>query len=174
MSLPRRYWDANCFLGWFLAEPDKVEACKPVVEAAEAGEIQIVTSAMTLTEVIKLKGHPSLPAAQEETIRLFFENPFLIIVNVDRLVGEYARQLIWQHSVLKPKDSIHIATAALSKIPTLDTFDGDMISLDGLIGNPAVRIGHPHMVRQQEMFGAATTTDVDENDDDVDLDDDSP
>ncbi len=151
---PRRYWDSACFLGWFNDEPDKIGACAPVIEAAEAGELQIVTSALTLTEVIKLKGHPSLPAEREETIRRFFENPFLVIRNVDRQVAEFARHLIWTHSALKPKDSIHIATALLSKVPALDTFDGGMITLDGRLGDPPLRIGPPHMERQGELFAA--------------------
>ncbi len=168
---PRRYWDSNCFLGWFNDEPDKVSACTPIIEAAEAGEIQIVTSALTLTEVIKLKGHPSLPASKEETIQRFFENPFLVIRNVDRKVAEFARQLIWTHVALKPKDSIHIATAVLSKVPTLDTFDGDMISLDGKIGDPPLRIGPPHLERQGELFSSSSHSGAsDDSDEDAELD----
>lgn len=157
MTITRRYWDANCFLGWFNDEPDKIEKCKSVVEAAEAGELQIVTSALTLTEVIKLKGHPSLPAEREERIRTFFENPFIIIRNVDRRVGETARHLIWSHSFLKPKDSIHVATALLSVIPVLDTFDGELIGLDGKLGDPPLRIGKPDLPRQGLLFAQTTS-----------------
>ena len=161
---PRRYWDSDCFLGWFNDERDKADACAAVIEAAEAGELEIVTSALTLTEVIKLKGHPSLPASREETIRLFFENPFLVIRNVDRQVAEYARHLIWTQPALKPKDSIHLATALLSKVPALDTFDGGLIALDRRLGDPPLRIGHPRLERQGELFsptGAPTPDDPD-------------
>lgn len=61
-----RYWDSDCFLGWFMAEPDKVAACQGVVQAAQAGDLKIVTSALTLTEVIKIKNHPSLKEEDEK------------------------------------------------------------------------------------------------------------
>ena len=34
-----RYWDANVFLGWLKDEADKVDYCRPVIEAANAGKI---------------------------------------------------------------------------------------------------------------------------------------
>ncbi len=151
MTLARRYWDSDCFLGWFLAEPDKVEKCRGVVQAAQTGEVEIVTSALTLVEVIKLKGHASLPAQREETIRSFFENPFILLRNLDRPVGEYARRLIWEHSFLKPKDAVHVATALLSAVPVLDTFDADLLRLDGRLGDPPLRIGHPQGTVQTSL-----------------------
>ena len=51
-----RYWDANVFLGWLKDEADKVDYCRPVIEAANAGKIKIVTSALTITEVLWMKG----------------------------------------------------------------------------------------------------------------------
>ena len=72
MSVDRRYWDANAFLGWFLEEPDKVSECEGVIRACERGDAEIVTSAVTLTEVIKLKGEPPLKEADEERIKLFW------------------------------------------------------------------------------------------------------
>ncbi len=60
MSVDRRYWDSDAFLGWLLNEQDKAPKCEGVLKAAEAGQLQIVTSALTLTEVIRLKGKPRL------------------------------------------------------------------------------------------------------------------
>lgn len=75
--MEQRYCDANIFLGWFNREPDKVEACRGLVQASEKKEVQIVTSAITLTEVIKIKGQPPLEQEKEEIIRGFFEQPFI-------------------------------------------------------------------------------------------------
>jgi len=52
MTADRRYWDSNAFLGWLNAERDKVGKCEGVLRAAEEGTIEIVTSAIALTEVI--------------------------------------------------------------------------------------------------------------------------
>ena len=78
------YCDADVFIGWFNEEADKVKACRGLVDASEKGEVQIITSALTLTEVIKIKGQQPLPQSKEETIKGFFEREFVGIVNVDR------------------------------------------------------------------------------------------
>lgn len=141
----KRYWDSSCFLGWLLGEPDKVGECQGVVQAAEDGELKIVTSALTLTEVIKLKNHASLKQEDEAKIKAFFQNDFIIIRNVDRFIAEYARDLIWSYPHLWPKDSIHAATAIKINVDVLDSFDTDLLKLDGQIGNPALRITKPDL-----------------------------
>ena len=54
-----RYWDSNAFLGWLAEEPDKIGHCRPVIEAAEAGNVRILTSALTIAEVLWIKGRRS-------------------------------------------------------------------------------------------------------------------
>ena len=54
-----RYWDSNAFLGWLAEEPDKIDYCRPVIEAAEAGSVRILTSALTIAEVLWIKGRES-------------------------------------------------------------------------------------------------------------------
>ena len=145
----RVYWDSSAFLAWLLPEPDREDHCKEVLDAAESGELEIVTSAVTLTEVIKIgKSAPRLKEADEEKIRLFFENPYILIFSTTRIVAELARQLIWKHPKLKPKDSIHLASAILAKIGEVHSYDRDHLSLDGLIGSPPVKICTPQMVQR--------------------------
>ena len=54
MAAPKnpRYWDACTFLGLIKAEPDKVEVCAAIVFAAEKNHLTIMTSTITLTEVV--------------------------------------------------------------------------------------------------------------------------
>jgi predicted nucleic acid-binding protein len=151
MAADRRYWDANVFLGWLKAEADKVAACQGVLDAAEAGTIEIVTSALTLTEVIKMKGQQAITRDKEEKIRGFFEQPYIIIREVDRYVAEAARELIWSHGV-DPKDAIHLATAIRLHLPYLDTFDDKLIGLTGKLGIPKITIGHPNVPHTPDMF----------------------
>lgn len=126
----QRYWDSDCFLGWFNAESDKVSRCKGTVEKAHHGKVELVVSAITLVEVIRLKGKPRLKESSEQKIKEFFENDFILLVNVDKFIAESARKLIWDKN-LKPKDSIHVATALYKKISILNTFDNDLLKLDG-------------------------------------------
>ena len=146
----RRYWDADVFLGWFLNEPDKVEKCRGVVKSAEDGDIEIVTSAITLVEVIKLKGQSQLKKSDEETIHKFFEQEFIAVRVVDRPIAERARNLIWEHNI-KPKDAIHVATALKLKISIMDTFDGGLIKLSKKHGRPLLKIGRPDIPIQESL-----------------------
>ncbi len=102
-----RYWDSDCFLGWFNEESSKIDQCKGVLTKARNGELLIVTSALTLTEVIRLKGKPRISKENEDKIVDFFENDFISIRNVGRITAEKARHLLWTYNRLMPKDSIH-------------------------------------------------------------------
>ena len=151
MTAELRYWDSDCFLGWLREEPDKVEECREVLKEAEAGRILLVISALTLTEVIKLRGKPPIGKEQAGKIKEFFMQDFISVRNVTRFIAEMARELIWDNPSLKPKDSIHVATALRSKVPLLNTFDGDLIELNGQIGNPPLRIERPS-IPQTTLF----------------------
>ena len=148
-----RYWDSSVFLGLLNDEPERVNVCQGVIEAAERNEVHIVTSAITLVEVIKLRGEQPLGQEHEETIQKFFEQEFIIIRPVDTSIGLAARNLIWEYSHLQPKDSIHAATAVEYQVASLDTFDDDLIKLNGNIGDPGLRIGHPNLSYQPELPG---------------------
>jgi len=145
------YWDACTFLSWFndIEEPENAKKCLGTIEAAKKEEVIIVTSAITLTEVIKLKGKKYLFQEHEKTIKDFFENEFIIIVGVDRRIAEYARDLIWKYPHLNPKDSIHLSTALKNKISVLNSFDSDFLKLNGLIEN--IEITEPNKTYQQSL-----------------------
>lgn len=152
MSSPeRRYWDSCAFLGWLKEEPDKVDECETVIRAAERGEVRIVTSAVTLTEVVRLKNAPRLSASDEEKIRDFFEQPYILIANLDRFIAEKARRLCWQFEALKPKDALHIASAIETECPYLDTFDDYVLGLNGRLENVLIQIGRPSIPLQFEL-----------------------
>ena len=143
------YCDADVFLGWFNREQDRVEACRGLVDASEQGEVQIITSALTLTEVIKIKGQQPLPQSKEKIIKGFFEQEFIGIVNVDRRTAEFARDLIWCYAHLNPKDSIHVATALIAEgVDVLHTFDKHLLRLNGQLGEPSLRISTPDVPDQ--------------------------
>jgi len=50
------YWDSNAFPGYLNGEADKIPECEPVLKEAQKGHIQIVTSALTLAEVLYIIG----------------------------------------------------------------------------------------------------------------------
>ena len=141
-----RYWDAVTFLGWLSEEPDKVPDCKPVLESAEAGNITLVTSALTIVEVIWLKGYKKVDSIHAKKIEAFFRRSWIVVREVDRFIAEDARELVWNKNV-KPKDAIHLATALRQDVvfDQFDTFDKDLIKLSGALGNPPLTIGRPNL-----------------------------
>ena len=87
----------------------------------------------------------------EKKIADFFKNDFIIIRNLDRKTGTYARELIWRYSKLKPKDSIHLSTAILCKVPVLNTFDRDLLKLNGKISKASIKICRPNIPYQTQL-----------------------
>lgn len=141
-----RYWDSVTFLGWLSGEQQKVVLCQPVLEAAETGTVTLITSAITITEVIYLKGHDKIPASQAKQIEAFFRHKWIVVREVDRFIAEDARALVWDKNV-KPKDAIHLATALRQdvQIDQFDTFDEGLIKHSGSLGNPPLTIGRPSL-----------------------------
>ena len=148
----RRYWDSATFIAWLADETinDRAAKCRPVIKAAEAGELIIVTSSLTLVEVIHLRGHPAMTADKESLIRRFFEHEYIVVRQLDRRLAEESRTLIWQHG-FKPKDAVHVATAVESRVDQLDTFDEELWLKSGMIGSPPLKIGEPDMPEQLEL-----------------------
>jgi len=156
MPTQARYWDSCSFLGWLSEEPDKVDECRGVIRQAEAGNVLIVTSSLTLVEVIKLKGEKALVEEYEPTIREFFKHAWIIVRQLDRFIAEDARQLVWQHG-FDPKDSVHVATALRGGVKRLDTFDDKLISRSGEVGD--LVIGRPDLPEQLEFATLEEVTD---------------
>lgn len=147
-----RYWDASCFIAWLNAEERRVEKCHGVIQAASKGDLKIITSAITLTEVIKPDSETVMGPEKDATINSFFQRPEIVVRDVDRNIAEFARSLIWTYPHLCRNDAVHVATAALTEeSEVLDSFDEDMLRLDGKIGNPGMRIGEPDLPFQPEL-----------------------
>ncbi|SRR6266851_587433 len=150
-----RYWDANAFLGWLAVEPDKVDRCRGVIRAAEARQLRIVTSSLTLVEVIKLKGGKPVGKESEPKITAFFEQPYVVVRQLDRRTAEFARRLIWDHNV-GYKDAVHLATALVAKVRNFDTWDAALVNLSGKLGEPPMTIGYPDVPEQMSIDDVAT------------------
>ena len=142
MTIELVYWDSNAFLGLFQAERDKVDLCQSSLERAKNRELLIITSTLTLAEVLWMKGAPRLTEDKKDILRKFFRHSYIRLKNVSRSIAENAQDLVWNNSI-KPKDAIHVATALDFKIPTLETFDLDLIGKSGKVGTPALIIRKP-------------------------------
>lgn len=145
---PIRYWDAATFLAWLKPEPARKPACEGWLDRARQGKLLIVTSTITLAEVVKFDKSDILNLTPETaaTIEGFFRNSWISLRNVDPDIGEKARGLIWDHA-LRVRDAIHLATALRYRVPFLDTYDDQLVALNDLF--PEITIGYPPQVPQQ-------------------------
>jgi predicted nucleic acid-binding protein len=143
----KRYWDSCAFLAWLQNEAG-AGACNDTLEEAKQGSFIIMTSALTLTETLWMRGGPKLGEDKAKILNRFFRRSFLRVVNVDRGIAEMAQRLVWQDDV-KPKDAIHVATAVHYKCTILETFDVPLVGKSGLHG---LIIREPQARPQADLF----------------------
>ena len=106
---------------------DRYALARSVIDRAERGAVEIVTSGLCLVEVSK-----DSPTTSRDQLVAYFENDYIILVPVDRLVGERARSLMFdRHPQLKPPDATHLATALIANADELHTFDARLLEFDG-------------------------------------------
>lgn len=157
-----RYWDTACFIAWLQHEPDRFDDCETVIRAAERGQVRIVTSSLSIAEVVRLKGVAPIPRDAATKVRLFFRQEYIVVRQLDRFLAEEAQELVWDHGVM-PKDAIHVATAIREGVAQFDTFDEPLIARSGTIGNPPLVIGRPFVAQQLELdMDESEGTDADE------------
>lgn len=136
------YWDSDCFLGWLQEEPSKVDLCRAGIDRAKRGEVLLVTSTLTLAEVLWMRGQPRISKDRAELVQRFFRRSYIRLRNVTRKTAESAQLLVWDHGI-KPKDAVHVATAIEACVSVLETFDANLVKKTGKVGDPALTIRTP-------------------------------
>jgi len=151
MAIEFVYWDSDAFLGWLQAEPGKAELCAGTLRRADQGEVLILTSTLTIAEVLWMRGAPMIPQEKAEIVRKFFRRSYMRMRNVTRAISESAQDLVWNHNI-KPKDAIHVATALDATVFALETFDDGLLNKTGKIGSPSLVIRKPLAPAQRGLF----------------------
>jgi predicted nucleic acid-binding protein len=151
MSAELIYWDSDAFLGWLQDEPGKVELCEGTLQRAKAGEVLIITSSLTIAEVLWMRGAPKVSRDKGDKLRRFFRRSYIRVRNVTRGVAEASQDLVWDHGI-KPKDAIHVATALDAKATALETFDDGLIGKSQQVGDPPLTIRKPLPPRQAKLI----------------------
>jgi predicted nucleic acid-binding protein len=142
MSVEPIYWDSDAFLGWLQAEQGKVDLCAGTLKRAELGEVVIFTSALTIAEVLWMRGAPPVTKDKADIVRKFFRRSHMRVRNVTRQIAETAQDLVWENGI-RPKDAIHVATALDAHAVALETFDEGLIAKTGQVGTPPLIIRKP-------------------------------
>src|SRR5438046_5125166 len=139
MSVKNQYWDSSVFVAYFNDEPGRADVVENLLTEGSEGHLTVVTSTFACVEVLKLKEHEHLSKEDEQMISDFFQYPFIKFVDATRTICEAARNLIWKHSSLKPKDAVHMASALAyvqrASLDALFSYDTDFLDLDGTLTN---------------------------------------
>lgn len=132
----RLYWDACAWIAYIQKEmpsasstftEPRYEKCRLTLERAQKGEVEIVTSALTLAEVCKTELDPTSPATH---LPAFFDQPYILVVPVDKRIGLHAQSLQLSGLAVKPPDAVHLASALVWSVPIFQTFDTRLLKLD--------------------------------------------
>jgi hypothetical protein len=65
---------------------DRGAMCRPVLDAAERGVIEIVISAIALVEIL---ARDRTSGIEDQRVREFFDNDYILLVNVDKQFGDF-------------------------------------------------------------------------------------
>jgi hypothetical protein len=109
-SAPRRvYWDACVWIALIQREKitlpdgtveDREMMCRTVIKAAKKRSIEILTSAYCLAEVCKEPDGKT----NSDKFKDYLETDYIALANVDRFVGERARELMMAaYARIKPR-----------------------------------------------------------------------
>lgn len=149
------YWDSNCFLKLFKGDEEGAETLYSYIEKAETKKLKILTSALTIAEVLKMKNEIPIPRRDRDKVANFFNHEYIIIRDVTRRTSILARDLVWDSSI-DPKDALHVATAIQNNIFNFHTYDEKLIKKSGIIMGKNITISRPPTItapfQQKDIF----------------------
>jgi predicted nucleic acid-binding protein len=149
------YWDSDAFLR--IINDDGMspsignQGCQDVWAACQKGTTHIVTSTLTITEVLYKKGTPKLDSKFRPTLNNFFLQDFMSLKPLTREISELARDVVWDSNIM-PKDAIHVATCAYFRIRELHSFDGNLVGKQTITVNGfTITVSNPRAQAQTEI-----------------------
>ena len=167
-STPLIYWDTCIFFAWIKQEsvwPESVtKGIEQTIERAYAQQLVILTSVVTLTEVLQSQLKPE----DKERYRKIFGHPHLQLMDADRRVCSRAADIRQFYdtrvfdasgnrvsgSFMSLGDSLQLATAIQFRVDEFQTLDGsgkrqhriDLLKLNGSVANIRLVIVQPKYI----------------------------
>lgn len=120
-----RYWDACVFISILKGDhKTHKDILSELRNEAKLGNMKIVTSTLTLAEVVKPRQCDGRQLTQSERrlVEDSFKDNNIILLDVTQKITVRSREIQWGTNV-KPVDAIHLATAEYAKVDFFDTFD---------------------------------------------------
>lgn len=126
------YFDSCVFIALLKAEEGRIDDIKALFDLASMGSLNIVTSTLTITEVLHIGEYSTrIPKEDRDKVKALFANDYIVFQTVTKHIADFAQEFVWEYDI-RPKDSIHIATAIANKIPILYSYDSKLIAISGV------------------------------------------
>jgi len=120
--------DTGPLIYYIEEHPAFLAKIKPFFEAAERNEFRIVTSFVTLVEVLVHPLREGRPELAEEYRNILLQSPALTTIPLDEDIAEEAAGLRARHNLRTP-DAIQVATAIRSGASWFLTNDAELANL---------------------------------------------
>lgn len=129
------YWDTDVCVSYIEQHPERWPEIDALAEAVSNsnGTLRLVTSAWTVAEVAYIAAEKERVAAPdaEERIKNFWNSRIIEIHELHRMIAEQTRDIVragfFNKWSIKPKDAVHLATAAYLGVAEFHTYDKEMI-----------------------------------------------
>jgi predicted nucleic acid-binding protein len=146
----KSYLDASVIIAFLKGEPGRCPIVTDILKAAEAGKLQVFTSAYTIAEVCRSPGSASFGEKESDKALTFFEYDFITLIDVDRRTGEQAHRFCVKYS-LHPADAVHLASALKADCDTLWAWDDAFVKKSRMVKSdfPGIVIREPEIVDGQ-------------------------
>ena len=123
--------DTVIFIYWIEENPTYLSQVEPLFRAIDRGEIEVVTSAITLLEVLDVPYRAGKVALAERYEQLLTRASHLRLVDIDRQQLRAAAQLRAVHGVRTP-DALQLAAGLATRATTMITNDRRLPGIPGL------------------------------------------
>jgi len=139
------YWDACVLLSYINEVTERVSVIDELLRQSRAGEVRLLTSALSQVEVAfaaSEKEQAALdPEVEQRIAELWTPGSPITPVEFYDLIGDRARALMRQGisqgwGRLSAADAIHLATAQQMAVEEFHTYDGDLLKWSGHVGFP--------------------------------------
>jgi predicted nucleic acid-binding protein len=138
--------------------------CWKLLEANKDGEIEVLTSVLTIAECTHADGN-SDQKVRDLFTRVLMSGQYVQLVQPTPFIAADARDLRWQHGLtLRGADALHVASALFLKATDFLTTDDKIVKSATAIGTLGLRVSSPAKTgclpmryRQEEIFNDKVT-----------------
>ncbi len=135
-DVERRCWDTTNLIAVANHENDRAHTCQRIInDAIKHQRWTIVMSSLASVEFVRRRGSAQLTEAQVRDLETIFKQPNIEVKDLSLEIADNARLFVLKYqdyAKLRPNDAVHLATAINVNASVLETYDEELLRLDGI------------------------------------------